>query len=230
MKLLIIRHAESIRNVTMQGKVFFSHESEKTKTPTRSVSLTKKGEHQALTLANTILEKTRRGAISLPEIVLSSGFARADSTAKIVIQKLSELTQGTEDFNKKKEVVVKHNHLLRERDPGYGFEMTEEESQTFFPYLKQYWELEGKWFSTPPGGESLVSVMDRASLLLQSLIIDSRYINKTVYAFSHGGFMMATKMVIQGISCGEADKVMINPHNCQVHTYSNENGYWETVD
>ena len=217
MKLLIIRHAESVRNVTMRGKVFYKHEEEKAGTPTRRIALTDLGKQQAHTVAEKLLAKVRTGEIAMPDIVLSSGFMRADSTAEIV-------TKGMGC-----DLPIKHNHLLRERDPGYGFELTEEEMQVHFPYLRQYWGLEGKWFSTPPGGESLVQVADRASLFLQTISGDARYTNKTVYAFSHGGFMMAMNVVIRSIPCLEVDTNLMNPPNCHIDTYSNEKGYWETV-
>jgi len=106
--------------------------------------------------------------------------------------------------------------------------MTEQESHNHFPYLRDHWKREGRWSATPPGGESLVKVMDRSILFLTTLQNDPRYKNKTVYAFSHGGFMTATRMVVQSLSIRQATS-MENPPNCHIDSYSNENGYWEAL-
>ena len=228
MKLLVIRHAESLRNVIMKGKAFYYEDETKLDLPVFDIPLTDIGIQQAHTLAESLYLQTKEGNLTPPDHVLSSGLLRADTTAEIVLGQLSKLARDTTLKERLLKLQIRYNHLLRERDPGYGFEMTEQESHNHFPYLRDHWKREGRWSATPPGGESLVRVMDRSILFLTTLQNDPRYKDATVYAFSHGGFMMATRMVVQGISIRKTDSIM-NPVNCHIDSYTNENGFWEIL-
>ncbi len=215
----MIRHAESVRNVALRGKTFYDQGQKKINIPNRHIELTQTGVKQASCLYKTLTDLIHSHTIAPPDVTMSSGFTRANKTADIVLEGLRR-----EDFVSPE---IVHNHLIRERDSGYGYEMTEEESRRNFPYLKAHWTFEGKWFSTPPGGESLVQVMDRAALFLHTLSLDERYKGKMVYAFSHGGFMQAVHMVVGKIPFEEAEALVKNPENCHFDIYSNEQGFWE---
>jgi broad specificity phosphatase PhoE len=211
----------------MEGKTFYQDHSEKLGVPNRHIDLTPKGVEEAKDLAQRTARMIQEGRVEPPDVVLHSGFVRAKKTADIVVGWLGAhrphvLTSDT--------LPVLQNHLLRERDSGYGFEMTEDESRQYFPYLRHHWDFEGKHFASPPGGESLVQVMDRATLLLHTLASDKRYQGKTIYAFTHGGLMMAIRMVVEGISFDEWSSLVSQPKNCQIDTYTNRQGYWETME
>ncbi len=221
MKLIIIRHAESERNVQLKGKTFYDEGQKKLNIPNRLIDLTESGVRQAVALSEKLIHNVRSGVLAEPDIVMSSSFTRADKTADIVSNGLEE---GGVAAPK-----IEHNHLIRERDSGYGYEMTREESGNTFPYLRNHWSFEGKWFSTPPGGESLVQVMDRGALFLSTLSLDTRLQGKTVYAFSHGGFMQAVQAVVNKIPFEEIESRVKNPENCEFAIYSNEQGFWESV-
>ena len=55
----------------------------------------------------------------------------------------------------------RRNFYIRERDPGYTYDMTEAEAGSAFPWLAEYWQTFGGFFSRPPGGESLADVAAR---------------------------------------------------------------------
>lgn len=227
MRLVMIRHAESMRNRAMKGgRIFYRTEQEKLGVPTWQIDLTEQGELQAKNLGETIIQMIEKGEIKAPDYIQSSGLKRANKTAEIVLR---ELKKSPILGPNREHLEVSQNHLIRERESGYGYEMTTQESIHHFPYLQDHFRLEGRWFAAPPSGESLVRVMDRAELLLQKLTSDVRYQDKTVYAFSHGGFMMALTMVVKGIPFEEALTGVKNPENCEMHTYTDDGGYWERL-
>jgi 2,3-bisphosphoglycerate-dependent phosphoglycerate mutase len=222
MKLVLIRHAQSIRNVALQGSHFYEDEQEKLGLPNHFIHLTEKGKAEARDVGHTLcaLEKQH----GTPAVLMHSGFKRAKETALLIKEEVGLIYEGS-SFS----LPIEQNHLLRERDAGHAFEMSEGEAAKYFPFLQQYWGFEGKWFATPPGGESFIQVMDRVSLFLHILANNKKYEGRTVYAVSHGGTMQAFKMVIEKIPFDEADERVRNPKNCELARYEYEQGEWRPL-
>lgn len=223
MKLLLIRHAESVRNVNRKGKVFYDVGQEKIGLPNHLIPITKKGEGQAVEVAKKLYRDWKTGKQSLPVLLIHSGFVRTKDTCDIVYSHLKKYvaTDGV-TFD----IPTEQNHLIRERDAGHTFEMDEVEAMTHFPHLSDYWKLDGKWFAVPIGGESLVHVMDRVSLFLSQLVHDERLKDATVYAFTHGGTMQAFEMVITKKPFDGESLKITTPENCEYICYEYAHGRW----
>ncbi|MBP6888261.1 MAG: histidine phosphatase family protein [Candidatus Pacebacteria bacterium] len=216
MKLILIRHAQSVRNAAFKGNHFYHDGQEKLGTPNHSLTITEKGKDQARAVATMLLSEIKKGEEASPSLLLHSGFIRTRETANIIF----EVLQNESSFP------VEQNHLLRERDAGHAFEMWESEARQHFPYLESHWDFEGKWFAVPPGGESFIQVMDRVALFLQTLTVDTRHKDKTVYAVTHGGTMRAFQMVIDKVPFEKADELVLNPKNCGIVKYNYVHNVW----
>jgi 2,3-bisphosphoglycerate-dependent phosphoglycerate mutase len=218
MKLILIRHAQSVRNAIFKGGHFYKNDQEKLGLTNQAIPISEKGEGQAKEVAQQLYYN-----FDLPEVILHSGFTRTLRTARIIRDEMivaSALNDHT--FS----VELEQNHLLRERDAGYGFEMHEGEAAKNFPFLQEYWDFEGKWFATPPGGESIVKTMDRVSLFLHTLSVNEKYRDRTVYAVTHGGTMRTFQMVIEKIPFERADELVREAKNCEIHAYQFKKGAW----
>jgi len=110
--------------------------------------------------------------------------------------------------------------LVRERDCGYTFNMTAEESREFFPFLEEHWKLFGSFFAVPPGGESFAQVTTRVSTFFEMLC--RSYSGKNVLVVSHGGTIACFRGLIESLPY---DEVVFwergkDPGNCNVTAYS----------
>lgn len=51
-------------------------------------------------------------------------------------------------------MTIRHHLFIRERDGGHTYDMTDAEASAAFPWLQDYWQTFGPFFSRPAGGES----------------------------------------------------------------------------
>lgn len=226
MKLTLIRHAQSERNRNIKGDHFYADASQKLGTPNHLIKITDLGESQAREVAERLFQTSLMEGKGLPSVLLHSGYERAKTTAEIILKEVKL-------FGKKNNIFVnttlEQDHLIRERDSGYGIEMTHGESRNHFPFLEEYWGLDGTWFAVPPGGESVVQVMDRVSTFLVKLSMNKNLEGKHIWAVSHGRTMSAFQMVVEKIPFEKADELVIRPKNCATAEYEFECGVWKSV-
>lgn len=121
---------------------------------------------------------------------------------------------------------MRHNIFVRERDPGFAYDMTTSEAETAFPYLHSYWETFGGFFARPPGGESLADVANRAYTFLNMLFRDRA--GKKVFVVTHGGTLRCFRFLLERWTYEQAlawPKGQ-SPKNCGVtaYEYSPANG------
>ncbi len=221
MKLILIRHAQSVRNALFKGNRFYRNDQEKIGIPNHILPITPKGEGQAKEAARIL-----NSNFDKPDVILHSGFTRTLQTAKII---RDEMVIRSALDGHALSVGLEQNHLLRERDAGYAFELTENEKEKHFSYLDDYWKFEGNWFAVPPGGESFIQVMDRVSTFLHMLSLVEKYHDKTIYAVTHGGTMRAFQMLAEKVPFDKADELITNAKNCEIHAYQFKHGIWEKV-
>src|SRR3989344_5707979 len=147
-QLVLIRHAESARNKAKQGTTYFADE-EARKTvrgiPDWKIALSTQGILQAQKTGVYLRE--RFGA---PDYFYHSGYLRTQQTLEEILKAFSE--------EERSRVRVRMNQFIRERDPGYAYDMTTEEAEASFPWLQDHWTTFGGFFARPPGGESLSDV------------------------------------------------------------------------
>ena len=173
--LVVVRHAESARNEAKKGSTYFADDA--ARQAIRGVADYK------VPLTDRGVEQARQTGIALREeygefdYVYHSGYRRTIDTMEGI---LSAYT-----LEERAKMKIRHNLFLRERDPGYTYDMTEAEAEEQFPYLHDYWKAYGGFYAHPPGGESLAQVTERVYLFVNMLYRDRA--DKRILVFAHGG-------------------------------------------
>ncbi len=183
--LVLVRHGQSERNVARKGNTFFPDDESRQalrgeadhRTP-----LTELGCQQARDAGHRVREQF--GSF---DYVYHSGYRRAAQTAELMLQAYS--------VEEREALQVRHNLFLREREPGFAFDMTTAEAAAAFPWLQEYWETSGRFFARPPGGESLADVAQRVYLFLGMLFRDRA--GAKVLVVSHGGTMRMFRYLLE---------------------------------
>lgn len=183
--ILLIRHAESARNQAKKGATYFADEEARRMikgVPDHKVPLTEEGIRQARETGEAV--RQRFGA---PDYLYHSGYERTIQTADGILASYPEAErQG---------IQVRHNLFIRERDPGFAYDMTQEEAETAFPWLQEYWKMKGGFFARPPGGESLADVVNRVYIFLNMLFRDRG--GKKVFVVMHGGTLRCFRFILE---------------------------------
>jgi 2,3-bisphosphoglycerate-dependent phosphoglycerate mutase len=210
--LVLIRHGESERNIAKKGNTYFSDEESRKSIrgiPDHMIGLTQNGKEQAL---QTGLElRSRFGAF---DYVYHSGYLRTIETAEGILKAYTE--------DEKRQLKVRQNLFIRERDPGYAYDMTTAEAEEAFPWLQDYWKTFGGFFANPPGGESLAQVCERVYLFLNMLFRDRA--GKRIMVVTHGGTIRAFRFLLERWDYDEAtDRFHTDLlSNCSVTVYEYE--------
>lgn len=186
--LVIMRHAESTRNVAKAGQIFFADEAARgdlENDPDHGTCLTDAGRAQARELGETL-----HAAFGSFDVVFHSGYQRTRETAQGLLAAWPAESGSHRD--------VRSHLFLRERDSGYTFNMTTAEAEAAFPWLQSHWELSGRFFARPPGAESLADVALRVHLFLESLKADCA--GQRVLIVTHGGPLRMFRYWLEGWS------------------------------
>ena len=208
-RLVLVRHAESARQVAKGGAPFYPSEDARRTIegiPDHLIPLTDKGREQAQ-LAGARLRTT----FGQFDLAYHSGYLRARDTLTGI---LDAYTRAERDL-----LEVREDLLLRERDDGYGHDMTEAEAAAAFPWLQAYWQATGRLLARPPGGESLADVTLRAHQFLTRLAHDSA--GRKVLIVAHGGSIRCLRSLIEGWSLEEMERQLRDEPspNCAVTCY-----------
>jgi len=207
--LVLVRHAESARNVVKGGEAFLpdgTPPSAQARLADHLVPLTAAGHEHARRTGEAI--RDRFGAF---DAVCSSGYARADQTAAGIAA--AYLAAGL-DFPAP---VI--SPLLRERDAGYCYGMTRAEAVAAFPWLDEHWRQAGGFFGKPPGGESMADVVGRAQAFLG--VLGGEQAGRTVLAVTHGGTIRALRFLLERWDYATAEQAIRDgaPANCGLAVY-----------
>ena len=212
--LVLVRHAESARNVARKGNRFFlDDESRKAVqgVPDQSVPITDEGRRQAQMTGLAI-----RSEFGTFDYVYHSGYRRTQETAEHI---LAAYTPEERDA-----IRVRHHLFLRERDAGWTYDMTTAEAEAAFPWLQGYWDTFGRFFARPPGGESLAEVAERVYLFLGMLFRDRP--GQRILVVSHGGTLRVFRYLLERWSHDEfLERWESEPvDNCAVTAYAHDRG------
>jgi broad specificity phosphatase PhoE len=183
--LVLMRHGESMRNVAKKGTVYFADDYARSLvrgTPDHLIQLTEKGEGQAKQVGRGL-----KSEFGLFDYAYHSGYERTDKTLSLALEAYSP--------EEREKIQVRKNPFLRERDAGYTYDMTEEEAERFFPWLKEYWKTTGGFFARPPGGESLADVIGRLYLFINKLFRD--HAGKRILVSTHGGTIRCFRFLLE---------------------------------
>jgi broad specificity phosphatase PhoE len=182
---VLCRHAESLLNVARgtsphtppEAKALFAGMHD------RHVPLTENGHVQSRQASVRLRDRLR----SLDVAYHSDTVRGRDTAANLVLA-----------FSHVGEVPLRETYLINERDPGYTFGMTREESAHVFPFLNDYWKRVGWFYARPPGGESVHDVaVNRVPLFLRML--DERYEGKRILVVTHGRWIQAARIVLENL-------------------------------
>lgn len=183
--LVLVRHGQSPRNVARRGNTFFPDEDSRRGLrgePDHLTPLTELGVSQAIEVGRLVRE--RFGSF---DYLYHSGYKRAAQTAEHMVQAFSP--------DDRARLQVRHNLFLREREPGFAYDMTTAEAEAAFPWLQEHWDTFGRFFARPPGGESLADVAQRVYLFLGMLFRNRA--NARVLVVSHGGTMRMFRYLLE---------------------------------
>ena len=180
-RIILVRHGQSEANIRLVGG-----NTQETYVNECEVGLTKLGKMQALTIANTLVEKFGKFDADKTEI-WQSPFVRARQTAEI-INSVLELRKVYEDPR------------ISEQDFGdfdYQFmgEWKDINPHSYFVNQKRYNSRHARFFARLDGGENLADVYNRVSLFDMSRCQNNP---NTQILVTHGCFIKAAIMYFTG--------------------------------
>jgi broad specificity phosphatase PhoE len=208
--LVLVRHAQSARNVAKKGNAFFlDDESRKAVQgiPDQHVPITDEGRRQA-----ELTGQALRREFGAFDYVYHSGYRRTEETS----QQLLAAWPPAE----REAMQVRPHLFVRERDAGWTYDMTTAEAAAAFPWLQGYWDMFGRFFARPPGGESFADVAERVYLFLGMLFRERA--GQRVLVVTHGGTLRVFRYLLERwthdefIARWDADHVP----NCAVTSYA----------
>jgi len=210
-QLVLIRHAESARNKAKRGNIYFTDDETRAKVkgiPDHEIPITETGITQARDTGLALW--ARHG---LPDYIYHSGYLRT-------IQTMEQILGASSRQGDLKQIKIRESMFIRERDPGFAYDMTTQEAERHFPWLKEYWQTFGGWFGRPPGGESLADVAKRVYQFLNMLFRDRR--GRIVWVITHGGTLRAFRFLLERWTYKQAFgwPEGQSPENCGITTYN----------
>ncbi|MFO0605583.1 MAG: histidine phosphatase family protein [Polyangiales bacterium] len=205
--LVLVRHAESERNMARRVGVFLADAAAREEMggrPDHHVLLTARGEAQAEAVGRLL---RARGVCF--DAAYDSGYVRTVDT-------LTGLLAAWPEGERPPRAT---DLTLRERDIGYSWNMTADEARTAFPWLQGHWDTAGPFFGKPPGGESVADVCVRVRAFLERM--RREHGGRRVLAVTHGRTIAAFRAVLEGWDIARAEAYLNGPsaRNASVTVY-----------
>jgi broad specificity phosphatase PhoE len=206
---VLVRHGESLRNVAKKDSVFFADDESRRSVygvADHRIPLTVEGKRQAIATGVKLYE--RFGSF---DAVYHSGYQRTIETAEGLLAAFPEAARRS--------MIPQANLFIRERDAGYSYDMTTNEAEAAFPYMREYWQTTGSFFARSPGGESIAQVVERIHSFLDILVRDRS--GERVLVVTHGQALRAFRFLLEHWSYDQAETLMHSDpaHNCSVTSY-----------
>lgn len=118
-RLVIVRHGESTRNLAKNGSTYFADEEARVSVqgiPDHLIKLTDAGIAHAKITGAQIRKRFRKF-----DYAYTSGYLRTDQTLEAILEAYPE--------KERRKIKVRKNPFIRERDPGYTYDMTTAEAE-----------------------------------------------------------------------------------------------------
>lgn len=207
--LVLIRHGESQRNEAKKGATYFADDAARSRirgVPDHKIALTDEGHQQAYRTGTGTFEN-----LAAPDYFYHSGYLRTRQTLEGILAAYPERIR--------ERVQVRENMFIRERDSGYSYDMTTEEAEQAFPWLKEHWATNGGFLARPPGGESLADVTKRVHTFLNTIFRDRA--GQNVFVATHGGTLRCFRYLLERWNYEQAEHWPPgqSPKNCGVTVY-----------
>jgi broad specificity phosphatase PhoE len=209
-RLWIIRHGESIGNVARQAAMDAQLAEINIDHRDIDVPLSALGEEQARALGRWFARNKRDG---MPQVVLASPYARADRTARLIIEH-----GGFSDAE------YYLDERLREKEFGILDRLTTAGIQERFPDQARFRSQLGKFYHRPPAGESWCDVVLRLRSLLDT--VGLHHGGQDVMIVAHQVVVLCLRYVIERMS--EEQILAIDRQgdvaNCSITEYRHQDG------
>ncbi|MBN2537588.1 histidine phosphatase family protein [candidate division WOR-3 bacterium] len=193
--VILVRHGETDRNIVSRKNGILKSEEYRELVrgvPDHRVALTALGKRQAIAVGRHIIHTW---GFSHFDAWYDSGYRRTVETLDLVLKCFPAKEQAGAHRRSRLEI--------RERTPGYIFEMVPDDVQTYFPWWAEHRRLFGSVYSRPPGGESIAEAWQRVHTFLTSL--RRRWPGKDVLVVNHGRVMMGFKYWMEKRPASEVD-------------------------
>jgi probable phosphoglycerate mutase len=174
-----------MRNEAKKGSVYFADDDARNRIrgiPDYKVPLTYRGREQARQTGLKLRE-----FYETPDYLYHSGYTRTIETTEGILAAYAP--------KEREQIKLRENPFIRERDPGYAYDMTQTEAEENFPWLQEHWHTFGGFFARPPGGESLSDVANRVYTFLNMLFRDRA--GQNVFVVTHGGTLRAFRFLLE---------------------------------
>lgn len=209
LQLVLIRHPESERNAAKKGNIYFPDEISRELVrgiPDQDIGITPLGVNQA-----TVTGIQLAARFPAPDYAYHSGYKRTKEGLEYVLNAFPSDVRAN--------IQVRSKTFIRERHPGYTYDMTTAEAEVAFPWLKEYWQTFGGFHAVPPGGESIATMVQRVYLFLNMLFRDRA--GKRVWVMTHGGTLRCFRYLLERWTDDQAIRWPegMAPKNCGVTIY-----------
>ena len=183
-RLWIVRHGESTGNVARQAAMDAGLSEINIDHRDIDVPLSALGEEQAIALGRWFARNRDEG---LPEVVLTSPYARANRTAELICEH-----GGFADA----EFIA--DERLREKEFGILDRLTTAGIQERFPDQARFRTLLGKFYHRPPAGESWCDVVLRLRSLMDT--VGLHHGGQDVLIVSHQVVVLCLRYLLERLS------------------------------
>jgi broad specificity phosphatase PhoE len=220
-EIVLIRHGETQRNVIKRiahSAATFPHLHTAGMKPDHLVELTELGVRQAKCIGKALHDELSEDCNTF-DAYFDSGYMRTMQTLDAILEAIGmDKNAGGR----------RRSHLnLREREPGYTFNMTITDLNQAFPWYQEYAELTGYFYERPIGGESLAEMCGRVHTFLNSLRRARK--GQRVLIVAHGHIMRAFEYWLNKHGSDRAEE-LFRPQdekdrkieNCRVMVYVRE--------
>jgi len=184
--IVLVRHGESERNALKGDQIFYPPTKlgeALSAIPSENMPLSKTGWQQARVTGEAL-----RKRYGMFDHIYHSGMHRVNETTEGILEAYSD--------EERARMPLSHNLRIRERDPGYTYGMTAEEASAAFPWLQRHFEVVGKFFGRPPGGESVADVALRVGPFFKK--INAENAAESLLIVTHGGVISSFRYYIEG--------------------------------
>lgn len=209
--LWLVRHGESAANVAGLAAYVARHPQVDLPTRDADIPLSARGERQARALGRWLAERPAR---ERPTVVLTSPYARAFDTARLIVEAggaASGPAFGVDDL------VL--DERVREKELGLFHNLTRYGIEERHPEQWAFRQLVGPFYYRPPNGESWADVVQRLRGVFESMLV--QYAGERVMVVCHQLVIYCARYVLEGMT--EAQVVALarehDVANCSVTTY-----------